>query len=77
MIQPVKTVPDILRDTQSAADSARKPIRIFVCGLPKGVESIVQRLHIEGFAQVGEWSKPLPSPIEGEIMRILTRYCEG
>jgi hypothetical protein len=77
MIQPVKTVPEILRDTQSAADSSRSPIRILVCGLPKGVESIVHRLHIEGFAQVGEWSGPLPSPVEGEVIRILTRYYEG
>jgi len=27
-----------------------------------------------GFAEVGEWSPPLPSPISGEVMRILTRY---
>jgi hypothetical protein len=38
------------------------------------VESIINLLHVLGFAEVGEWSPPLPSPIAGEIMRILTRY---
>lgn len=77
MIQPVKTVPELLRDTQSADESSRKPIRLLACGTPAGVDSIIHRLHIEGFAQMVEWSKPLPSPIEGEIIRILTRYYEG
>lgn len=77
MIPTHQSVPDILRGTQAAAGAARKPIRLLACGLPAGVESIIQRLHIQGFAQVGEWSKPLPSPIEGEIIRILTRYYDA
>ncbi|NEP16626.1 MAG: hypothetical protein F6J97_06920 [Leptolyngbya sp. SIO4C1] len=77
MISTPKTVPDLLRETQPAADPSRQPIRLLACGIPAGVESIIHRLHIQGFAQVGEWSKPLPSPIEGEVIRILTRYYKG
>jgi hypothetical protein len=47
---------------------------LLICGIPKGVESIISLLHVLGFAEVGEWSPPLPSPIAGEVMRILTRY---
>ncbi|RMG05549.1 MAG: hypothetical protein D6728_20555 [Cyanobacteria bacterium J055] len=42
-----------------------------------GVESVIRHLHVLGFAEVGEWSLPLPSPIEGEVVRILTRYYQG
>ncbi|MEO0352734.1 MAG: hypothetical protein AAF282_22060 [Cyanobacteria bacterium P01_A01_bin.15] len=77
MISTTKTVPEILRETQAAANFSRRPVRLLACGVPTGVESIIKRLHIDGFAQVGEWSKPLPSPIAGEIIRILTRYYES
>lgn len=40
----------------------------------ESVESIISLLHVLGFAEVGEWSPPLPSPLAGEVMRILTRY---
>jgi hypothetical protein len=38
------------------------------------VNQIVYQLHLLGFAEVGAWSLPLPSPIIGEAIRILTRY---
>jgi len=34
-------------------------------------------LQLKGFAQVGEWSPPLPSAHDGQIVRILTRYYGG
>lgn len=51
----------------------RTPIRILACGVPFGVNSVVQHLHVVRFAEVAAWSPPLPSPIKGEIIRILTR----
>ncbi len=74
MISPPKSVPELLREETPDLPQSKQPIRLLICGIPKGVESIVNLLHVLGFAQVGEWSPPLPSPIAGEIIRILTRY---
>lgn len=75
MIATSQSVPKLLRETlPDTAPSHRQPIRILVCGVPAGVESIIHRLHVLGFAEVGEWSPPLPSPVSGEVIRILTRY---
>ena len=49
------------------------PIRIFVIGIPGGVNSIVHDLYLREFAQVHEWSRPLPARHPGEIMRVMTR----
>jgi hypothetical protein len=74
MISPPKSVPELLREEIPDAPTGKQPIRLLICGVPKGVESIINLLHVLGFAKVDEWSPPLPSPIVGEIMRILTRY---
>ena len=49
------------------------PIRIFVIGIPEGVNSIVNDLYLCRFSQVTEWSRPLPARYPGEIMRVMTR----
>ena len=49
------------------------PIRIFVIGIPDGVNSTVNDLYLCRFAQVHEWSRPLPARHPGEIMRVMTR----
>lgn len=73
MISP-QSVPDLLRATIPDAPIGKQPIRILVCGIPDGVDAIVQQLYLYRFAEVGEWSPPLPSPVAGEVIRILTRY---
>ena len=74
MISQPKSVPELLREEIPNAPTDKQPIRLLICGIPKGVESIISLLHVLGFAEVSEWSPPLPSPIAGEVMRILTRY---
>lgn len=74
MIPTPKSVPELLRAEIPDAPPNRKPVRLLLCGTPKGVNRIIDILHILGFAEIAEWSPPLPSPISGEIMRILTRY---
>lgn len=54
--------------------SGRKPIRLIACGVPVGVNGIVHQLHVLNFAEVGEWTLPLPSSVSGEVIRILTRH---
>lgn len=49
-------------------------LNLLLCGTPKGVNRIIDILHVLGFAKIVEGRPPLPSPISGEIMRILTRY---
>jgi hypothetical protein len=73
MITP-SSVPELLRAPIPDAPVGKQPIRLLVCGIPAGVESIIFRLYLSNFAEVGEWSPPLPSPIQGEVIRILTRY---
>jgi hypothetical protein len=73
MISP-KSVPDLLRASLPTAPEGEQPVRVLICGIPSGVEQMVHQLYLRGFAQVGEWSPPLPSPLEGEIIRILVRY---
>lgn len=48
-------------------------LRIIAIGHPVVVENFVQTQHRLGYAEVREWSKPLPTKNSGEIMRILTR----
>lgn len=73
MITP-SSVPELLRAPIPDAPSGKQPIHLLVCGIPAGVESIIFRLYLANFAEVGEWSPPLPSPIPGEVIRVLTRY---
>lgn len=73
MIEP-RSVPQLLKESIPDVPPGKKPIRLLACGIPQGVDNIVHLLHVLGFAEVGEWSSPLPSPVEGEVIRILTRY---
>lgn len=73
MIEP-RSVVELIKAPIPDVPPGRKPIRLIACGIPQGVESIVHLLHVLGFASVGEWSHPLPSPVTGEVIRILTRY---
>lgn len=74
MILTPKSVPELLRESIPDVPEGRHPIRLLACGVPPGVESVVHQLYIVRFAQISEWSPPLPSPVRGEVIRILTRY---
>lgn len=67
------SVPEIISAPINAPQD-KKPIRILVCGVPEGVNSIVHELHVKRFAEVFEWSPPLPSTVPGEVIRVLTKY---
>jgi hypothetical protein len=73
MISTPKSVPELLRENILDV-SGRHPIRLLACGVPKGVENVVHQLYVVRFAEVSQWSPPLPSPVKGEVIRILTRY---
>jgi hypothetical protein len=74
MISTPQPVPELIKATSLNDPQGRQPIRLLACGVPLGVESVIHQLHVVRFAEVGEWSPPLPSPVQGEVIRILTRY---
>jgi hypothetical protein len=74
MISNPKSVGELIRAEVPDVPAGRQPVRILVCGKPQGVDHTVRRLHVLGFAEVWEWSPILPSPVEGEGIRLLTRY---
>lgn len=74
MISTSKSVPELLREKVPDVPANKQPVRLLVCGLPKGADSMIHQLQVKGVAEVWEWSPPIPSPVRGEIIRILTRY---
>jgi hypothetical protein len=60
--------------TEPTAES-REPVQLMVIGSAQGIESIIQNLHLRGFAHINEWSLIMPhSP--GKLMRVLTRWVQ-
>ncbi|ASC72471.1 hypothetical protein XM38_034280 [Halomicronema hongdechloris C2206] len=48
-------------------------LRVIAVGSLEVVNNYVLTQHRLGFAQVSEWSRPLPAPNARDIMRILTK----
>jgi hypothetical protein len=38
-----------------------------------GINTVIHQLHVLGFAEVIAWTPPVPSPIPGEVIRVLNR----
>ncbi len=54
-----------------------KTLRVIAVGSLDVVNRYVLMQHQLGIASVSDWSRPLPSPNPGEIMRILTKRFRG
>ncbi|MGG6238832.1 hypothetical protein ACQ4N7_09340 [Nodosilinea sp. AN01ver1] len=54
---------------------SREPVQLMVIGSAQGIETIVQTLHLRGFAHVSEWSIAMPHS-SGRLMRVLTRWVQ-
>lgn len=48
-------------------------VKILVIGTRQAVNQTIHRLHQLGFAEFSEWSRLLPAPTAGEVMRILVK----
>lgn len=48
-------------------------LRVIAVGSLDVVNNFVVTQHRLGFAEVSEWSRPLPAPNAGDVMRILTK----
>ncbi|WP_293099736.1 hypothetical protein [Moorena sp. SIOASIH] len=68
------SLPELIKAPIYDVPHGKTPVRLLACGVPKGVESVINQLHVLRFAEVIAWTPPIPSPVEGEIIRILTRH---
>lgn len=53
--------------------SGKEFIKIMVIGSRKGITSIIKTFHCLRFADVSEWSPPIPYGTSGEMMSLLRR----
>lgn len=60
--------------TEPTVDPSREKVKLLVIGSSYAIDRVIHELYRVGFAEVREWSKPLPTGTYGEVMRILTRY---
>jgi len=60
--------------TETTPDPNREKVKLLVIGSSYATDRVIHELYRVGFAEVREWSKPLPTGNYGEVMRILTRY---
>ena len=70
--QPPETLPNLFF-TPYPTRPNYYPIRIFIIGIPGGVNSMVNDLYLCRFSQVTEWSREIPARHPGEVMRVMTR----
>lgn len=52
----------------------RQPLRHLLVGPPQAVKGAIHRLHVLGYADASEWSRPIPTTNPGEVMSILVRF---
>ncbi|MEM6736847.1 MAG: hypothetical protein AAF620_12355 [Bacteroidota bacterium] len=60
--------------TETTSEPGREKVKLLVIGSSFAVERVIHELYRVGFAEVREWSQPLPTGTYGEVLRILTRY---
>jgi hypothetical protein len=68
-----------LPSTEVSIQTSRDPvsgkefIKVMIIGSRKGINSIIKTLHRLRFANVREWSPPIPYGASGEMMSLLRR----
>ncbi|MBD0344248.1 MAG: hypothetical protein ICV63_05335 [Coleofasciculus sp. Co-bin14] len=72
MIEP-RSVSDLLVAPIPDVPQGNRPVRLLACDVLKDVNSVIHQLHMIGFAETIAWTPPIPSPVRGEVIRILTR----
>ncbi|TVQ07454.1 MAG: hypothetical protein EA368_14220 [Leptolyngbya sp. DLM2.Bin27] len=61
-------------NTEPAAEPGREKVVLTVRGSIHATERVIHEAHRVGFAEVREWSKPVPTGKINEVLRVLTRY---
>ena len=60
-------------EASADSDSDREFVKLIVVGSPKGVTKIIHTLFRLGFAEVTEWSQPVPTANPREVMSVMKR----
>jgi hypothetical protein len=55
-------------------EPGREKVVLTLRGSAYAIERVIHELYRVGFAEVREWSKPIPTGKVNEVMRVLTRY---
>lgn len=61
----------------SLTSSDRERIKHLLIGSRRAVKGTITALHVKGYAEAGEWSKPQPAGVlgeSGEVICILIRH---
>ncbi|MBW4658888.1 MAG: hypothetical protein KME15_09445 [Drouetiella hepatica Uher 2000/2452] len=64
-------------DRAPEVQSSRERIKHLLVGSPRAVKRTIQILHIQGYAEVSFWSKPVAAQDlgePGEVVSVLLRY---
>jgi len=59
--------------SSDVSEAHREPIRHVLYGSKVAIARTISILHVKGYAETLEWSKPLPTQTPGEYMSILRR----
>ena len=59
---------------EPTGEPGREKVILTLRGSAYAIERVIHELYRVGFAEVREWSKPIPTGKINEIMRVLTRY---
>ena len=60
--------------TEPTVEPGREKVVLTVRGSVHATERVIHEAYRVGFAEVREWSKPVPTGKINEVIRVLTRY---
>ncbi len=60
--------------TEPTVEPGREKVVLTVRGSVHATERVIHEAYRVGFAEVREWSKPVPTGKVNEVIRVLTRY---
>jgi len=61
-------------NTDPTVEPGREKVVLTVRGSVHATERVIHEAYRVGFAEVREWSKPVPTGKVNEVIRVLTRY---
>ncbi len=50
-----------------------EPVRLMMFGSPSAVQAAIKDIHKHGYAEPNDWSVPMSTGRDGEVMAILTK----
>ncbi|HEY9762178.1 MAG TPA: hypothetical protein V6D07_06605 [Trichocoleus sp.] len=49
----------------------RRRVRHLLFGEPEALQLVINTLHVLGYAEANDWTKPQPTSTPGEVVRVL------